>query len=278
MDILGGIKDWASGVVGDIGNLFGSDAPAAPPPPEQAPAPTPAPNPEASSNAANAHQADPTAQAVADRAQAKVADNTPVFQNGNLDGPQFLQQLSQFDNDPLTMDDPRRCGATSAMAVAVANGGKEGLGKLINHLAEAHPDDPDIQNAKAKFDAGTLNYGDLGKLGSAMNAYYSKDDGMHGPELGKLLRDAGITPPSGRNPGEFPNGTSWPMMIDTDRDGTANHWVVVGKDAEGKAYIYDPWPKPGQSQVAREGSDEFNRLLGQVRAGGSGSGFAARGA
>lgn len=189
----------------------------------------------------------------------KTADRTPVFEpDGQIDADKVTRNLTQQDEDATTLDDARRCGGTAAVQAAIQNGGKEGLRRLAEKALENDPENPDLKNAVERIKNGTATYADLGHVSSSIYNMNSRSDGMHGEDVGRVLKEAGITPPSG-NPDKFKPGQSWPIITDSTRDAqnTPDHWMTVGKDKDGKMYIkmytYDPWAKEG-SQKCVEGT------------------------
>jgi hypothetical protein len=213
--------------------------------------------------------------------EARVPDNTPIFEKGKMDREKVLQNLSQHDQNPKTIDDKDRCGGTAVIASAINNGGEEGLLKLTGAMKKNLPASSlkDLNEIEKRIKDKTATHGDLAKLSEMIHQGYSVPDpkggkGILDGDMHSLYTDAGLTPPKGPGLPEkiFQNGESWPVNLDTDGDGSPNHWVVAGKDEKGRTFIYDPESTPGKPQIHYAGSPEYDKYMEQMKK--TNSGFA----
>jgi hypothetical protein len=213
--------------------------------------------------------------------EARVPDNTPLFDGGKMDREKVLQNLSQHDQNPKTTEDKNRCGGTAAIASAINSDGEKGLLKLTGAMKKYLPADSlkELKEIEKRIQDKTATHGDLGKLSELIHGVFSVDDpkggkGILDGDMHSLYTEAGLTPPSGTGSPDaiFKNGQSWPINLDTDGDGTPNHWVVAGKDEKGRTFIYDPESTPGKPQIHYAGSPEYKKYIEQMNK--TGSGFA----
>ncbi|MCI0601893.1 hypothetical protein L0156_02670 [bacterium] len=213
--------------------------------------------------------------------EARVPDNTPIFDSGKIDREKVLQSLSQHDQNSKTTEDKDRCGGTAVIASAISNGGEKGLLKLTGAMKKNLPADllKDLNEIEKKIQDKTATHGDLGKLSELIHKGFAVEDpkggkGILDGDMHSLYTAAGLEPPRGTGLPEkiFQNGQSWPVNLDTDGDGTPNHWVVAGKDEKGRTFIYDPESTPGKPQIHYGGSPEYDKYIDQMKK--SHSGFA----
>lgn len=213
--------------------------------------------------------------------EARVPDNTPIFTDGKVDREKVLQNLSQHDQNAKTTEDKDRCGGTAVIASAINNGGDAGLLKLTGAMKKNLPSESlkDLNEIEERIKNKTATHGDLGKLSEMIHKGYSVEDkngskGILDGDMHSLYTAAGLKPPAGPGLPEkiFQNGQSWPVNLDTDKDGSPNHWVVAGKDEKGRAFVYDPESTPGKPQIHYQGSSEYDSYIKQMKD--TNSGFA----
>ncbi len=211
--------------------------------------------------------------------EARVPDNTPIFDSGKMDREKVLQNLSQHDQNPKTTEDKDRCGGTAVIASAINSGGEQGLLKLTGAMKKNLPPSKELDEIEKRIKDKTATHGDLAKLSEMIHSGYAVPDpkggkGVLDGDMHSLYTAAGLTPPAGPGLPDkiFKNGQSWPVNLDTDGDGSPNHWVVAGKDDKGRTFIYDPESTPGKPQIHYGGSPEYNNYIEQMKK--TGSGFA----
>lgn len=215
------------------------------------------------------------------KAEARVPDNTPIFTDGKIDRDKVLQNLSQHDQNPKTTEDKDRCGGTAAIASAIASDGDKGLLKLTGAMKKNLPAESlkEVNDIETRIKNKTATHGDLGRLSELIHKGFAQPDpaggsGILDGDMHSIYTEAGMKPPAGPGAPDkiFQNGQSWPVNLDTDGDGTPNHWVVAGKDDKGRAFIYDPESTPGKPQIHYKGSAEYDAYIKQMKD--TGSGFA----
>lgn len=213
--------------------------------------------------------------------EARVPDNTPIFNGGEIDREKVLQSLSQHDQNPKTTEDKDRCGGTAAIASAISSGGDKGLLKLTGAMKKNLPASSlkDLNEIEKRIQNKTATHGDLGKLSELIHQGFAVPDpkggkGILDGDMHSLYTEAGLNPPARPGLPEkiFQNGQSWPVNLDTDGDGSPNHWVVAGKDEKGRTFIYDPESTPGKPQIHYGGSPEYDKYIDQMKR--TNSGFA----
>ncbi|MCI0445145.1 hypothetical protein L0152_18295, partial [bacterium] len=137
----------------------------------------------------------------------------------------------------------------------------------------------ELNDIETRIKNKTATHGDLGRLSELIHKGFAQPDpaggnGIVDGDMHSIYTQSGMKPPAGPGAPEkiFQNGQSWPVNLDTDKDGTPNHWVVAGKDDKGRAFIYDPESTPGKPQIHYQGSAEYDSYIKQMRD--TGSGFA----
>lgn len=188
--------------------------------------------------------------------------------DGTFRSAEVLSKLTQFDQDSGTKLDSTRCGATTAIAAAVATEGQAGLEKFAGKIGQYLDDIQDPQaasQAKAiqkKVKDGTATYGDLGKLGDlSAKAFGTSEAGIEFPDLLDMFDEMGIsrkTPDNGRMP-TFGPGEVMPSLVDLDGDGSGDHFVLFGQNQEGDNFVYDPMPKSNGKQLIQPG--KFDEVI-----------------
>ncbi len=233
----------------------------------------------------------PTTNAAGEKRNPEQTDGAIPFTGAlSWDGSVVLAEMTQIDDDPLTLTDNKRCAAASTLAVHI-QGGPMSVARVatatFGHMTaqtflswlNGMPDNIKtnmealrsvIAAIPAKIVAHTLTYRDLRRLAHCM----------------KILVD--WNPNSGTNRSEYENltgignafnayvgqtYTGWAsaqtlagilrliprasciLSVSTGsvENGNTNHAVTFGND--GDIYLYDPWPRTG-SQIMHLGSDQ----------------------
>ncbi len=215
------------------------------------------------------------------RNRSPVSDSTPVFQNNRLDANRLLRILSQYDRNRRTVEDPRRCGVTSMLAVVIKQKGVDGLRKVIEAVRSRIDDDlasdppENIQRRLRQYlgaldqllrriESKTLTFGDLGKLQEIMYEVYKSSDGqttgISGVGMLLMVEDFELRIPSSlpRRPEDLRPGEMWPVLIPIyDRRGNlvTRHWIIMGKDENGRPFFYDPMPNSEGQQIFYKSND-----------------------
>ncbi len=201
------------------------------------------------------------------------ADKESIFSKGKLDRGAVVNRLTQYDQSGRTGSDADRCGAAAAIASAIMANGQKGLLDLLSSVRGAltEAEAAGLNEVEKRIRAGTATFGDLGKLADALQQAYATPDTKGGGRLGildadllSLYQEAGMRPPArtGDPHTIFKPGQSWPIALQL-ADGS-DHWIVAGKDAQGKVFIYDPLPTPGQPQLHYEGTPGYKAYTDQI--------------
>jgi hypothetical protein len=205
--------------------------------------------------------------------QPVAGDKEPIFSKGKLNREAVVNRLTQYDQSGKTFSDADRCGAAAAIASAIMANGQKGLQDLLSSVRGAltETEAAGLNEVEKRIRAGTATFGDLGKLADALQQAYATPDSKSGGRLGildadllSLYKDAGMRPPAktGDPHTIFKPGQSWPIALRLP-DGS-DHWIVAGKDAQGKVFVYDPLPTPGQPQLHYEGSPGYKAYTEQI--------------
>ncbi len=216
-------------------------------------APVEAPKVDPSKASASGAEYDPTTP--------KVKDDTPLPK----DSKQILENLTQLNGKGAGNE---RCGSTALVAGAIAKeGGVEGAANLARQLAKDAKNNKDPNNAKIYEDIAkklsdpkTANYGELGRLSETIFNANAAGDAMSGKDLTRVQKAAGNQPPTVHlEPGHIAEtfntvdkmapGESWPAKVAVNGSTDGNHWIQIGKDKDGKVFVYDPMPKKGEPQI-----------------------------
>ena len=211
---------------------------------------------------------------------------------------EILSKLTQVDESGVTFTDEVRCGANSVLAVAVTKGPltTEGFarGVMLNALHQSEDKKLSAerrQTTREVYDKiwpairgvgnGTATYGDLSLIAHYAKVAMSEKAGSSttGHEVGAMAALVGGMRTSGepiqdkehfamfaRN---LKKGESYIVLAGTNAlaEGVktrslsqVNHYVVVGRDAGGKIFLYDPYPRVG-TQLLRSGDANFWTLF-----------------
>jgi hypothetical protein len=211
---------------------------------------------------------------------------------------EILSKLTQIDESNTTFTDKVRCGANSVLAVAITKGPlvTEGFARGVMLKALHQSEDKSLpadrrQTGKDVYQLiwpairavgnGTATYGDLSLI-----AHYAKlvmsdkaDDATTGHEVVAMAGLVGGMRESAEPiqdkkhlamfAHELKRGDSYILLVGTDvlAPGVmtrnlkqVNHYVVLGKDANGRVFLYDPYPRVG-TQLLRSGDPNFWTLF-----------------
>ena len=211
---------------------------------------------------------------------------------------EILSKLTQVDESGVTFTDEVRCGANSVLAVAVTKGPLTtesfARGVMLNALHQS--EDKKLtaerrQTTREVYDKiwpairgvgnGTATYGDLSLIAHYAKVAMSEKAGSSttGHEVGAMAALVGGMRTSGEPIQDkehfamfarsLKKGESYIVLAGTNvlAEGVktrslaqVNHYVVVGRDAGGKIFLYDPYPRVG-TQLLRSGDANFWTLF-----------------
>ena len=203
------------------------------------------------------------------------------------DGDEILGKLTQVDESNDTFTDPVRCGANSVLAVAINRGARDTIAwaRAIMRTGYASPAThglgDKVWESIARLEKTTATYGDLSNIAHHAKVLLSKDPRgkTTGYEVAAMIgllggMQSSSTPMQDEDMfrsyfRDLKAREAFVMLVDTsvlapttrtrNLDQT-NHYVVVGKDAAGKAFLYDPYPRVG-TQLIRSGDQNFWTLF-----------------
>ena len=203
------------------------------------------------------------------------------------DGNEILGKLTQVDESNDTFTDPVRCGANSVLAVAINRGARDTIAwaRAIMRTGYASPAThglgDKVWESIARLEKTTATYGDLSNIAHHAKVLLSKDPRgkTTGYEVAAMIgllggMQSSSTPMQDEDMfrsyfRDLKAREAFVMLVDTsvlapttrtrNLDQT-NHYVVVGKDAAGKAFLYDPYPRVG-TQLIRSGDQSFWTLF-----------------
>ncbi len=223
---------------------------------------------------------------------------TPGRQERGWNSEEILSKLTQVDESGVTFTDAVRCGANSVLAVAVTRGplATEGWARGIMLKALAQGEDTSLaadrrQTGKEVYQLiwpairavgnGTGTYGDLSLIAHYAKVVMSEkaDSSTTGHEVAAMAAILGGMRESGepiQDKEQFAmfarnlrKGDSYILLAGTNvlaagvmtRNLTqVNHYVVLGKDENGKVFLYDPYPRVG-TQLLRSTDPNFWTLF-----------------
>ena len=203
------------------------------------------------------------------------------------DGNEILGKLTQVDESNDTFTDPVRCGANSVLAVAINRGARDTIAwaRAIMRTGYASPAThglgDKVWESIARLEKTTATYGDLSNIAHHAKVLLSKDPRgkTTGYEVAAMIgllggMQSSSTPMQDEDMfrsyfRDLKAREAFVMLVDTsvlapttrtrNLDQT-NHYVVIGKDAAGKAFLYDPYPRVG-TQLIRSGDQSFWTLF-----------------
>ena len=188
------------------------------------------------------------------------------------DGSKILSALTQFDTQG-GKDQDVRCAAASFLAGAIM-AGPEALKRVLQRLETAvkNPEDQKtLRNVQYQLDQGTATHGDLSQIQELLFRTYGTPgaSGMSGEQQATMRQElTGIkhAPRYSESPEKtaqrlqkLKNGESFTASI--LQDNGAGHAVQVGRDQEGRLYVYDPAPPEGQPQLLRPEDPLFDAYV-----------------
>lgn len=215
--------------------------------------------------------------------------NVPGNAEMKWNGMSILENLSQVDESTPGFTREKRCGANAVLALAIIAGPRitsyfarrvmlKALGRKDDkgETAEDRKTMGDAYNgiwpSIVAIERGNATYGHLSWIAHFAKVVMSKEPAgaTTGHEVAKMAAWLDLEPSgapiedaaqlkslfAGLKPGQ-----AWILNIDStignpDRRSRSidmiNHYVVLGKDANGTAFLYDPFPRVG-SQVLRSG-------------------------
>lgn len=226
-------------------------------------------------------------------AEGKGLDATPLpfttagNPDAGWDGNEILGKLTQVDESDDTFTDPVRCGANSVLAVAINRGARDTIAwaRAIMRTGYASPAThglgDKVWESIARMERTTATYADLSNIAHHAKVLLSKDPRgkTTGYEVAAMIgllggMQSSSTPMQDEDMfrsyfRDLKAREAFVMLVDTsvlapttrtrNLDQT-NHYVVVGKDAAGKAFLYDPYPRVG-TQLIRSGDQSFWTLF-----------------
>ena len=180
-----------------------------------------------------------------------------------------------------------RCGANSVLAVAINRGARDTIAwaRAIMRTGYASPAThglgDKVWESIARMERTTATYADLSNIAHHAKVLLSKDPRgkTTGYEVAAMIgllggMQSSSTPMQDEDMfrsyfRDLKAREAFVMLVDTsvlapttrtrNLDQT-NHYVVVGKDAAGKAFLYDPYPRVG-TQLIRSGDQSFWTLF-----------------
>ena len=223
---------------------------------------------------------------------------SPGKQESGWNSEEILSKLTQVDESGLTFTDPVRCGANAVLAVAITRGplATEGFARGIMLKALAQGEDKALaagkrQTGKEVYQLiwpairavgnGTATYGDLSLIAHYAKVVMSEkaDSSTTGHEVGAMAALLGGMRTSSEPlqdkehlamfARDLKRGESYILLVGTNVIGEdvktrnldqVNHYVVLGKDSNGKVFLYDPYPRVG-TQLLRSSDPNFWTLF-----------------
>lgn len=182
-----------------------------------------------------------------------------------LDAVAVLDGLAQQDRLRWTRHDDEKCGAMVAMAAAIV-GGREKFDELLSKLEKkaAPRFRSKLEQARERFEAGTLTAGDLHRVSEILYVtYVGGRDGSSDGDISRMIRASGYSriATAAKTPRELlakaKPGDLFPLNVYLEQpDFIGWHVVLVWKDADGVARVFDSDKFKGP-QVFTEGGPGF---------------------
>jgi hypothetical protein len=213
---------------------------------------------------------------------------------------EILGKLTQVDESAATFTDQVRCGANSVLAVAINRGPRDTIAwaRAIMRKAYAGAGDKGkteesrrtsrslgdkVWESIARMERTTATYGDLSNIAHHAKVILSNSPtgATTGHEVAAMigllggmqssstpLQDKAMFADYVRN--GLKRGQAYIMLVDTSvlapttttrNLAQTNHYVVVGKDAAGKAFLYDPYPRVGTQLLRSSDPQSFWSLF-----------------
>jgi hypothetical protein len=213
---------------------------------------------------------------------------------------EILGKLTQVDESAATVTDEVRCGANSVLAVAINRGPRDTIAwaRAIMRKAYATAEDTSkadgsrrtsrslgdkVWDSIARMERTTATYGDLSNIAHHAKVILSNNPSgaTTGHEVAAMigllggmqssstpLQDKAMFADYVRN--GLKRGQAYIMLVDTSILAPTtktrsleqtNHYVVVGKDAAGQAFLYDPYPRVGTQLIRSSDPQSFWSLF-----------------
>jgi hypothetical protein len=209
------------------------------------------------------------------------------------DSNEILGKLTQVDESAATFSDEVRCGANSVLAVAINLGPRDTIAwaRALMRKAYAAAEDRSktdesrresrslgdkVWESIARMERATATYGDLSNIAHHAKVLMSTNPrgATTGHEVAAMIgllggMQSSSTPLQDKEMfASYVRGLkrrqAFIMLVDTSvlahetktrNLSQTNHYVVVGKDAGGQAFLYDPYPRVG-TQFLRAGAPQ----------------------
>lgn len=198
------------------------------------------------------------------------------------DSSEILGKLTQVDESAATFTDEVRCGANSVLAVAINMGPRDTIAWARQIMVKARSTastrdlGDKVWESIARMERATATYGDLSNIAHHAKVLLSKDPkgATTGHEVAAMIALLGgmqssSTPLQDKEMfASYVRGLkrrqAFIVLVDTSvlahetktrNLSQTNHYVVVGKDADGKAFLYDPYPRVG-TQLLRQNASQ----------------------
>ncbi|MBS2035048.1 hypothetical protein JST97_08665 [bacterium] len=206
--------------------------------------------------------------------------------DGKWNGADILNSQTQLSKDDPSYkaEQQNRCGPSAVLASQVMKGPQatgDLVGKLAGKVADQEGKD-ELMAIQARIKEGQATHEDLSRVQHYMYKQYhepgqkpglttsqltqmetdltggiNKETGLADFDGGKSFRTtakdrSGVEESPDKMKARLENlkpGQSFVQFVDTDGDNKFNHYVLMGKDANGRSYSYDPMPKTNQPQV-----------------------------
>ena len=205
--------------------------------------------------------------------------------DGKWKGGEILNGQTQISKDDpsSSYEQEKRCGPSAVLGSQVMKGQQatgDMVGKLSAKVADQEGKD-ELNAIQKRVQDGSATHADLSRVQHYMYQQYHTPgekpgltpkqvtqmesdltgvnkpmtiaDYDNGASFRKTDPNAGVEESPDRMKARLENlkpGQSFVQFVDTDGDNKeANHFVLMGKDAQGQSYAYDPMPKTNQPQV-----------------------------
>ncbi len=239
----------------------------------------------------------PTRPTYAENPRVTNGSDKLVGGDGKWDGAKILKGQSQYGGPGSQMEQQNRCGPAAVLGQAVMSG-SQATDKLAGKLATANPkfkDDLDGIRQRLNAQPSQATHEDLSKLQHMMYETYHTGDkpGLSAEALSKMQRELSgkveenspLSEINGRKVTKNGNqveedgeqiynridnlkpGQSFVKFVAHKGDGQQlDHFVVIGKDKDGKSYVYDPAVKTNQPQIfySQGNEDAFDHYVADM--------------
>ena len=186
-----------------------------------------------------------------------------------------LDKVSQLDSNGDTIADESRCAASTVVAGMYYSQGAEGIQSLVKDM-QAYNKKHDLQQPtnfgskefQARLKSGKLTKDDLNQVQEQLHwTLTARQDAVqeaNGQAIGlndgigsNILKDFVKSSPSTKK--AFDDNGLTIAMVDTDKDGGGNHFVLAGKH-EGSSFVYDPYSNKGPDNSLHQVTLDPDRL------------------